>query len=87
LRKVILLAAMLAMVLATAAPAFAQRGVAAGPGAALAASGVLINIAPGGDGGNGDGGNGDAGPVLYACIPGLDREEASERTQDTEEAC
>jgi hypothetical protein len=47
----------------------------------------LISIAPGGDGGNGDGGNGDAGPVLYACIPGADREEASERTRDFEESC
>ncbi len=72
---------MLAMVLATAAPAFAQRGVAAGPGAALVASGVLISIAPGGDGGNGDG-----GPAPY-CLPGADREEASERTRDIEESC
>jgi len=77
---------MLAMVLATAAPAFAQRGVAAGPGAALAASGVLISIAPGGDGGNGDGGNGDGGPVPI-CLPGADKEEASERTRDIEESC
>jgi hypothetical protein len=72
---------MLAMVLATAAPAFAQRGVAAGPGAALAASGVLISIAPGGED------EGDEGGAQPFCLPGADREEASERTRDTEEAC